>query len=211
MNDCLQLTLLHDLHLNPCPGAVETRHQSTVDSFFFPWHQTSAEASVCTGILNHDRSHQATWKLLKSFGWGNLVTDINNKYLMINNGQLGQTVHELTDSKIYISIHLFRSKNYYFKLVQAYGTSVMLILLVPEMLKSFWTCQSFGLILKILSVRTIKYEAEISIFCQSEWNFVSQILRTDTFRHHCCPTKLSLARSQPHTKCDESNCCQKTM
>ena len=33
-----------------------------------------------------------------------------------------------------------------------------------EMLKSFWTCQSFGLILKILSVRTIKYEAEISIF-----------------------------------------------
>ena len=32
---------------------------------------------------------------------------------------------------------------------------------VPEMSKSFWTCQSFGLILKILSVRTIKYAAEI--------------------------------------------------
>ena len=60
LNDCLQLTLLHDLHLNPSPGAVVTRHQSTVDSFFFPWHQTLAEASFCTGILNHDRSHQAT-------------------------------------------------------------------------------------------------------------------------------------------------------
>ena len=36
-----------------------------------------------------------------------------------------------------------------------------------------------------LSVRTIKYAAEILIFCQSEWNFVSQILRFDTFRHHC--------------------------
>ena len=53
------------------------------------------------------------------------------------------------------------------------------------MSKSFWTCQSFGLILKILSVRTIKYAAEILIFCQSEWNFVGQILRSDTFRHHC--------------------------
>ena len=53
------------------------------------------------------------------------------------------------------------------------------------MLKSFWTCQSFQLILKILSVRTIKYAAEILIFCQSEWHFVSQILRSDTFRHHC--------------------------
>ena len=37
-----------------------------------------------------------------------------------------------------------------------------------EMLKSFWTCQSFGLILKILSVRTIKYAAEILNLCQSE-------------------------------------------
>ena len=55
---------------------------------------------------------------------------------------------------------------------------------IAEMLKSFSTCQSFLLILKILSVRTIKYEAEISIFCQSEWNFVSQNLRSDTFRHH---------------------------
>ena len=54
-----------------------------------------------------------------------------------------------------------------------------------EMLKSFWTCQSFGLISKILSVRKIKYVAETLIFCQSEWNFVSQILRSDTFRHHC--------------------------
>ena len=53
-----------------------------------------------------------------------------------------------------------------------------------EMLKSFWTCQSFGLILKILSVRIKEYEAEISIFCQSNRNFVSQILRSDTFRHH---------------------------
>ena len=51
--------------------------------------------------LNHDRSHQATLKLLKSFGWGNLATDINNKYLMINNGQLGQIVHVLTVLKIY--------------------------------------------------------------------------------------------------------------
>ena len=32
------------------------------------------------------------------------------------------------------------------------------------MLKSFWTCQSFGLILRILSVRTIKYAAEIFFF-----------------------------------------------
>ena len=56
---------------------------------------------------------------------------------------------------------------------------------ITDMLKCFWTCQSFGLILKILSVRTIKYEAEISIFCQSEWNFVSQVLRSDIFRHHC--------------------------
>ena len=52
---------------------------------------------------------------------------------MINNGQLGQTVHVLTVSKIYISIHLFRSQNYYFKPVQAYGTSVMLILLVQPL------------------------------------------------------------------------------
>ena len=37
-----------------------------------------------------------------------------------------------------------------------------------EMLKSFWTCQSFGLILKILSVRTIRYAAEILNVCQSE-------------------------------------------
>ena len=57
----------------------------------------------------------------------------------------------------------------------------------PELSKSFWTCQSFGLTLKILSVRTIKYAAEILIFRQSEWNFVSQILRSDTFRHHCHP------------------------
>ena len=55
----------------------------------------------------------------------------------------------------------------------------------PEMLKSFWTCQSFWLILIILSVRTIKYAAEIWIFHQSKWNFVSQILRSGTFRHHC--------------------------
>ena len=33
-----------------------------------------------------------------------------------------------------------------------------------EILKSFLTCQSFGLILKILSVRTIKYAAEILFF-----------------------------------------------
>ena len=39
---------------------------------------------------------------------------------------------------------------------------------IAEMSKSFWTCQSFGLILKILSVRTIKYAAEILIFGQSE-------------------------------------------
>ena len=32
------------------------------------------------------------------------------------------------------------------------------------MLKSFWTCKSFGLILTILSVRTIKYVAEIFFF-----------------------------------------------
>ena len=43
----------------------------------------------------------------------------------------------------------------------------------------FWTCQSFGLIMKILSVRTIRYAAEIFIFCQSKWNFVSQILWND--------------------------------
>ena len=30
--------------------------------------------------------------------------------------------------------------------------------------KSFWPCQSFGLILKILSVRTMKYAAEIIFF-----------------------------------------------
>ena len=58
-----------------------------------------------------------------------------------------------------------------------------LLLGKAEML-NFLTCQSFRLILKILSVRTIKYKAEISFF-QSEWNFVSQILRSDTFRHHC--------------------------
>ena len=44
---------------------------------------------------------------------------------------------------------------------------------------------SFGLILNILSVRIIKYVADISILCQSEWNYVSQFLPSDTFRHHC--------------------------
>ena len=38
---------------------------------------------------------------------------------------------------------------------------------------------------KILSVRTITYAAEILIFRQFEWNFVSQILQSDTFRHQC--------------------------
>ena len=66
-----------------------------------------------------------------------------------------------------------------------HGNILLILLLIAEMSKSFWTCQSFGLILKILSVRTIKYAAEILFFCQSEWNFVSQILRSDTFRHHC--------------------------
>ena len=67
----------------------------------------------------------------------------------------------------------------------AYPFFFAFLFIIAEMLKSFWTCQSFGLILKILSVRTIKYAAEILNFCQSEWNFVSQILRSDTFRYHC--------------------------
>ena len=36
--------------------------------------------------------------------------------------------------------------------------------ITTEMLKSFWTCQSFGLVLKILSVRTIKYEQKRQVF-----------------------------------------------
>ena len=53
-------------------------------------------------------------------------------------------------------------------------------------LKSFPTCRSFSLILKILSVRTLKYIENNSNFCQSEWNFVSQNLRTDTFQELWC-------------------------
>ena len=54
-----------------------------------------------------------------------------------------------------------------------------------QLLKSFWTCQWFELTLKILLARTIKCAAEILFYCQSEWNFVSQILRSDTCRPHC--------------------------
>ena len=61
-----------------------------------------------------------------------------------------------------------------------------LIYSIAEMSKSCWSCQSFRMILKILSVRTTKNAAKILLFCQSEWNFVSQIHRSDTFRHCCC-------------------------
>ena len=65
----------------------------------------------------------------------------------------------------------------------------------PEMSKSFWTCQSFGLILKILLVRTIKYEAEILFFssdrmkfCQSNpsvWHFSTSLDNMPIIRISC--------------------------
>ena len=47
---------------------------------------------------------------------------------------------------------------------------------ISEMLKSFWRCQSFGLILKILSVQIIKYAAEILIFVR-----LNEILSVKSF------------------------------
>ena len=47
-------------------------------------------------------------------------------------------------------------------------------------------------------VSPIKYTAEILIFCQSEWNFVSQIIRSDTFRHHCIQVSRSKVKVKGH-------------
>ena len=67
---------------------------------------------------------------------------------------------------------------YSFKSEKAVGlccTNACIYAYNAEMLKSSWTCQSFGLILKILSVRTINIWSRNITFCQSEWHFVSNM------------------------------------